>query len=170
MWELRVLLENLMLKRQRVAGSDSQEEIEMLLSVSRTCFAVLFAGLFLIQSGEAVAVGYQFNIKVINNSGQDLEISWVKWRPRGSSEGLSINETCSVADDTIIPAGEYIMPSCRANRQKWQRQIKLGFTCKTSGTHRAGLNFPRGSKKFFARNHAADNGDKYVVKVKAGDC
>ena len=141
----------------------------MLLSASRACFAVLFAGLFLIQSGEVVASGYQFNIKVINNSGQDLEIYWVKWRPKGSSEG-SINKTCSVADDTILPAGEYIMPWCNATRQKWQRQIKLGFKCKTSGTHRAGLNFPRGSKKFFARSHAADNGDKYVVKVKAGDC
>ena len=47
---------------------------------------------------------------------------------------LSFNDSCIVADDTILPTGEYIMPGCNATRQKWQRQIKLGFKCKTNGT------------------------------------
>ena len=131
----------------------------------RSSFLTLIATLIILQSSEAMA-GYIFNVKVVNNSGQNVEIRYITFKAKGKPGSRS----CSGDDDVVISAGSStITPRCFAGAQKWQRQIMVSFFCKSSSATR-NLYFPRGSNKFFARDHAQNNGDKYVTKIKAGDC
>ena len=80
-------------------------------------------------------------------------------------------------DYPIIQNGSSNMhTNCVVQKRKWQRQIQVVFHCKyygsgygESGTLR-NMYFPRGGDKYFARDRAVNNGDKYVVKIKACDC
>ena len=131
----------------------------------RSSLLTLIAGLIIFQSSEAMAT-YFFNVKVINNSGQDIEIKYMTFKSKGNPD----DRICWDNENVLVPAGSSTLkPRCIANAQKWRRQIELNIKCKSSGVSR-NLFFPRGSKKFFARDHAQKNGDKYVTKIKAGDC
>ena len=78
--------------------------------------------------------------------------------------------SCFDEENVLVSAGSStVQPRCAADAQKWQRQIEVSIKCKSSGANR-NLYFPRGNNKFFARDHAKKNGDKYVTKIKAGDC
>ena len=131
----------------------------------RSSLLTLIAGLIIFQSSEAMAT-YFFNVKVKNNSGQDIELKYMRFKAKGNPD----NRTCQNDENVLVSAGSSTLkPRCIANAQKWQRQIEVSIKCKSSGVTR-NLFFPRGSKKFFARDHAQKNGDKYVTKIKAGDC
>ena len=117
-----------------------------------------------VQSSEAMAT-YFFNVKVVNNSGQDIEIRYISWKAKGNS----LSRSCSEDDVRISAGSSTVKPRCIADVQKWQRQIQVSINCKSSGATR-NLYFPRGSKKFFARDYAQKNGDKYITKIKTGDC
>ena len=131
----------------------------------RSSFLMLIAALIILQSSEAMAQ-YYFNVKVVNNSGQNVEIRYITFKAKGNP----ISRSCHADDDVVISAGSStLQPRCSATSQKWQRQIQVSLKCESSGAWRD-LYFPRGSNKFFARDHAQKNGDKYVTKIKAGDC
>ena len=131
----------------------------------RSSLLTLIAGLIIFQSSEAMAA-YYFNVKVVNNSGQNVEIRYITFKAKGNP----ISRSCFGDDDVVISAGSStLQPRCSATSQKWQRQIQVSLKCESSGAWRD-LYFPRGSNKFFARDHAQKNGDKYVTKIKAGDC
>ena len=132
---------------------------------SRSSFLTLIAALIILQSSEAMA-GYYFNVKVVNNSGQTVTVKSIKFKPKANPRW----KNCVEDEDVRITAGSStLVPWCLGDAQKWQRQIRVRLTCGTSGATRD-LYFPRGSNKFFARDHAQKNGDKYVTKIKAGDC
>ena len=131
----------------------------------RSSLLTLIAGLIIFQSSEAMAA-YFFNVKVKNNSGQDIEVEYITFKAKGNPNWKS----CFDDDNVLVSAGSStVQPRCIADAQKWQRQIEVAIKCKSSGANR-NLYFPRGSKKSFARDHAQKNGDKYVTKIKAGDC
>ena len=132
----------------------------------RSSLLTLIAGLIIFQSSEAMTAVYNFNVKVINNSGQDIELRHIRYKAKGNPG----KKNCGWDEQVLVSDGSSTLePRCRASYQKWRRQIELNIKCKSSGVSR-NLCFPRGSKKFFARDHAQKNGDKYVTKIKAGDC
>ena len=136
----------------------------MLLRTIHSSLLTLIAGLIIFQSSEAMAT-YFFNVKVVNNSGQDIEIRYITWKAKGNP----LHKGCSEDDVRISAGSSTVKPRCIADVQKWQRQIRVSIDCKSSGATR-NLYFPRGSKKFFARDYPQKNGDKYITKIKTGDC
>ena len=131
----------------------------------RSSLLTLIAGLIIFQSSEAMAA-YFFNVKVKNNSGQDIEVRYIHFKAKGNP----VWKSCFDEENVLVSAGSStVQPRCAADAQKWQRQIEVSIKCKSSGANR-NLYFPRGNNKFFARDHAQKNGDKYVTKIKAGDC
>ena len=126
----------------------------------------------LLYSSKAAAV-YTFAVKIVNNSGDPINITnvYVK-RKSGTTKECSVR-----SDQDIIQNGSStVSTNCVVPTRKWQRQIRVRFYCDYQGSgygqFGAGrtLSFPRGGNKFFARDHAVNNGDKYVVKIKASDC
>ena len=139
--------------------------LRMLLRTIHSSLLTLIAALIILQSSDAMAK-YRFNVKVVNNSGQTMTLKSIKFTAKGNPRW----KNCVQDDDVRISAGSStVKPTCEASAQKWQRQIMVAIVCKSSDANR-NLYFPRGSKKFFARDHAQKNGDKYVTKIKAGDC
>ena len=127
-------------------------------------FLTLSTALYLLHPSDAAA--YSFNVKVVNNSGEKIKITDVTFKPKNS-----ISKYCIEDINLYVESGaNTIEPRCHSAAQKWQRQIQVRFNCDSgTGAFRT-LYFPRGSKKFFARDHAQKNGDKYVVRIKASDC
>ena len=135
------------------------------MKTNLSSFLTLIATLIILQSSDAMAA-YYFNVKVVNNSGQDIELRHIRFKAKGTPG----KRNCGGDDDVLVSAGSSTLkPRCSATSQKWQRQIQVSIICESSGVWRD-LYFPRGSNKFFARDHAQKNGDKYVTKIKAGDC
>ena len=126
----------------------------------------------LLYSSKAAAV-YNFAVKIVNNSGDPISVSKVSVKRKSGT-----TKECDVrSDQEIIQNGSStVSTNCVVPTRKWQRQIRVRFWCdyQGSGYGQAGalrtLSFPRGGNKFFARDHAVNNGDKYVVKIKASDC
>ena len=135
---------------------------------SRSSFLTLIAALIILQSSEAMA-GYYFNVKVVNNSGQDIELDHIEYKAKGNPSWKGCKRDGDYEEVSISAGSSTVKSTCEASAQKWQRQIMVAIFCKSSGANR-NLYFPRGSTKFFARDHAQKNGDKYVTKIKAGDC
>ena len=142
--------------------------LRMLLRTIHSSLLTLIAALIILQSSEAMAA-YRFNVKVVNNSGQDIELRYMKFKPKGNPRWQHCRNDGELEEVSISAGSSTVKPQCTASSQKWQRQIEVAIKCKSSGANR-NLYFPRGSKKFFARDHAQKNGDKYVTKIKAGDC
>ena len=134
----------------------------------RSSLLTLIAGLIIFQSSEAMAT-YIFNVKVKNNSGQDIELNHIEYKAKGNPHWKGCKRDGDYEEVSISAGSSTVIPTCEASSQKWQRQIMVAIICKSSGATRD-LYFPRGSNKFFARDHAQKNGDKYVTKIKAGDC
>ena len=122
----------------------------------------LIFGVMLVPPSEALA--YNFNVKVVNNSGQEITLWAAEYKGKNGRW-----KNCNDDGLTIATGDSSIRPFCSSKAQKWQRQIKLIFAC-TDSMARRDLYFPRGTNKFFARDHAQKNGNKYVTKIKAGDC
>ena len=126
----------------------------------------------LLYTGKAAAA-YTFAVKIRNNSGDPISISGVSVKRKAGT-----TKECNVrSDEEIIQNGSStVSTNCYVPTRKWQRQIRVSFFCdyQGSGYGQFGalrtLSFPRGGNKFFARDHAVNNGDKYVVKIKASDC
>jgi len=126
----------------------------------------------LLYTSEASAV-YTFAVKIVNNSGDRIKINEVSVKRKAGT-----TKTCRVrSDQELIQNGSStVSTNCFVPVRKWQRQIRVDFTCdyQGSGYGEFGamrtLSFPRGGNKFFAKSHAVNNGDKYVVKIKASDC
>ena len=134
------------------------------MSDKKSFFAVFGLASCLMLAQPSQASNYNFNVKIINNSGQEINL----WSVRFKSKGRGFR-ACN-DDNLMIAAGETTMrPFCPANAQLWQRQIRLVFACLDSQARRD-LNFPRGSNRFYARDHAKTNGDKYVVRIRESDC
>ena len=112
-------------------------------------------------------------MKIVNNSGDRIRINDVSVKRKAGT-----TKKCRVrSDQELIQNGSStVSTNCVVPVRKWQRQIRVDFTCdyQGSGYGQFGamrtLSFPRGGNKFFAKNHAVNNGDKYVVKIKASDC
>ena len=131
-------------------------------------FLTLSTALYLLHPSDAAA--YSFNVKVVNNSGEKIKITDVTFKPKNS-----ISKYCIEDINLYVESGaNTIEPRCHSAAQKWQRQIQVQIKCDYKNESDYGarrtLLFPRGSKKFFARDHAAKNGDKYVTRIKASDC
>ena len=136
----------------------------------RSSFLTLIAALIILQSSEAMA-SYRFNVKVVNNSGQDTELRHIEYEPKGNPRWKGCHDDGDYEELSISAGSSTVKPNCTSSSQKWQRQMQImvSIFCKSSGATRD-LYFPRGSNKFFARDHTQKNGDKYVTKIKAGDC
>lgn len=123
----------------------------------------LFLGISVLMPGKAMA--YTFGVKVINQSGQKIKVRAIRIHKAGA-----ILTGCTDDNNIVISTGDYTLsPQCSAGFDKWKRSIELNFTCVANGYKRQ-LRFPRGTNKFFPRDHAQKNGDKYIVKVKPNDC
>ena len=96
--------------------------------------------------------------------GQEINLWSVEFKSKG--RGF---RACNDDNLMIAAGGSTMQPFCTANAQLWQRQIRLVFACLDSEARRD-LNFPRGSNRFYARDHAKITGDKYVVRIKESDC
>ena len=119
-------------------------------------------GLLMFQPSEAYA--YNFNVEILNDSGQEITLWAVDYKAKGRSW-----QPCNDDRLTIAAGDSSIRPFCSARSQKWQRQIKLTFGC-TDSRARRNLYYPRGSNKFFARDHSQKDGNKYRVRIRPGDC
>ena len=130
------------------------------------------SSLSLLYTSEENAV-YNFAVRIVNNSGDPINIRkvWVKRKAGTQKE-------CYGYDDypTIQNGSSNVNTNCVVMKRKWQRQIQVRFFCKYYGSNygESGalrtLYFPRGGDRYFARDHTVNNGDKYVVKIKASDC
>ena len=127
--------------------------------------------------GHGAVAEYRFAVKVKNNTGHDLNDSvTVTWSSKTDPTGMTPfelirrNAPCWTANDGI-EKGEPHQSQCsrRAAIQKWKRNIKVEFTCPTAGGGKRSIYFPR-NKKWYDRNHAQKNDDRYTVKIKASDC
>ena len=106
-----------------------------------------------------------FDVKVVNKMSHNVEIQSVFYIPKAG-----IPTQCAFIDTQTrsVTPGKFINPSCAASVNKWQRKIQVTFKC-PQNTHARSLNFPR-SGKFFKRDHAINNGQRYTVKLKNNDC
>ena len=138
------------------------------MKTNLSSFLTLVVALIILQSSDAMAK-YRFNVKVVNNSGQDIELNHIQYKAKGNPSWKGCKRDGDYEEVPISAGSSTVIPTCEASSQKWQRQIMVAIICKSSGATRD-LYFPRGSNKFFARDHAQKNGDKYVTKIKAGDC
>ena len=141
--------------------------LRMLLRTIHSSLLTLIAALIILQSSEAMAA-YRFNVKVENDTGQIVTLKSIKFKAKGNP----VWKNCLSDKDVRIDAyagSSTIKPYCTADAQKWQRQLRVTVVCFSSGARRE-LYFPSGSTKFFARDHAQKNRDKYVAKLKLGDC
>ena len=108
------------------------------------------------------ASAYSFAVKVRNSTGHDLAAVSAAARPKGSTK------TNYCFNRQPISAGGSYSDSCSwVATEKWQRQIKVYFTCPGQG--RRSITFPRNGK-FYNRDHATRNSDRYTVTLKASDC
>ena len=127
-------------------------------------FVVFLSVLFLYGfSFDANAVQYKFDVKLKNNTGLDLEDVTVHYRAKGS-----VNDWFCWRED--VSAGSSYFDDCNPRvglAAKWQRQIRVKFTCPGQGSRT--ISFPRNAK-FYKRDHATKNSDRYTVKLKASDC
>ena len=142
--------------------------VRMLLRTIHSSLLTLIAALIILQSSDAMAK-YRFNVKVVNNSGQDIELDHIEYKAKGNPSWKGCKRDGDYEEVSISAGSSTVIPTCEASSQKWQRQIQVSIICESSDANR-NLYFPRGSNKFFARDHAQKNGDKYVTKIKAGDC
>ena len=119
---------------------------------------------------------YRFSIKVINKTGGPINTvitNWVKKPQANVMQRQCWNALMATTPIKINNNGNW-KESCKesAGGQKWKRRIIVSFTC--GDTYADGarqyLYFPRGSKKWYARDHAVKNGDKYTVTIKKNDC
>ena len=108
------------------------------------------------------ANAYEFDVKVKNNTGAELTSLLVDYRPKGEM----FFDDCWTLDS--LAAGDTYYGLCMfAGAEKWKRQIRVRFTCPGQGSRR--ITFPRNAK-FYPRDHAPNNSDRYTVKIKASDC
>ena len=108
------------------------------------------------------ANAYEFDVKVKNNTGAELTSLLVDYRPKGEI----ISNDCWRLDS--LAAGDTYYGLCMfAGAEKWKRQIRVIFTCPGQGMRT--ITFPRNAK-FYPRDHAPNNSDRYTVKIKASDC
>ena len=108
------------------------------------------------------ASAYSFSVQVQNNTGQDLQSVTVLWQAKGNPRpGKCFFER------TISAGGSYEIGCSNTNVEKWQRQINVSFACPGQG--RRTISFPR-KEKFYKRDHASNNSDRYRVKLKSSDC
>jgi hypothetical protein len=106
---------------------------------------------------------YNFSVKVINKTGGTITNVSTGWIAKPSKLGL-----CWY--NVTIKNNKYNKESCMssASVQKWKRRLKVSFDCASGNS--SVLYFPRGSNKWYAKDHAVKNGDKYTVKIKQSDC
>ena len=135
--------------------------------------AIAFSSCIPLLFSSKAAATYVFAVKIVNNSGDPIKVTsaYVK-RKSGTTKECDVR-----SDQELIQNGSStVSTNCYVLKRKWQRQIRVRFWCDYQGSDygQAGalrtLSFPRGGNKFFARDHAVNNGDKYVVKIKASDC
>ena len=127
-------------------------------------FFVILLGSLALYGFSFEASAYSFTVKVRNNTGHDLGNVTARWQAKGSR--ALIREACFTQHP--IPAGGSYQNSCgTASAEKWQRQIQVSFSCPGQGLRT--ITFPR-KAKFYKRDHATNNGDRYTVKLKGSDC
>ena len=148
-----------------VLALNTSRKYRFMLILRKLVFTLLTfsTALYLLHPSEAAA--YLFNVKVVNNSGETIRITSVSAKPKNGQRKYCDGDMMYLANGSNT-----IEPFCIASAQKWQRQIRVNFKCDSGNGAYRQLNFPRGSKKFFDRDHAQKNGDKYVVRIKTSDC
>ena len=88
----------------------------MLLRTIHSSLLTLIAVLIVFQSSEAMAWTYPFNVKVVNNSGQDIKIREITAKAKGNP---NIRECEQYDGGLLIPAGSStVRPRCVAATQK----------------------------------------------------
>ena len=105
---------------------------------------------------------YSFSVQVQNNTGHDLKSVTVRWKGKGNPRPGSC-----FYERTITAGGSYEIGCSNTSVEKWQRQINVSFACPGHGLRT--ISFPR-KTKFYKRDHASNNSDRYRVKLKASDC
>ncbi len=109
------------------------------------------------------AADYNFSVKVKNNTNNMLTNVTAYWKAKGSNK----QKTCW-SDSKAIQKKKSIQHRCgsTANSKKWQRRIQVNFDC-PNGT---GVKYFPAANKYFARDHAVNNKNKYTVTIKTSDC
>ncbi len=135
-----------------------------------------FCIFFLLIFGASANAEYAFSVKVLNKTGHDLDENvTVTWSSKTDPTGLTplqfIRKNAPCWTSGSIKKGKAHQSQCTrsAALQKWKRNVKVEFTCPTSGGGKRSIYFPR-NKKWYDRDHAQNNKDRYTVKLKASDC
>ena len=111
------------------------------------------------------ANAYEFDVKVKNNTGAELTEVIVRYRGRLEEWGDIVGSCWNL---NSLAAGETYYDRCPlVMTEKWRRQIRVSFKCPGQGSRT--ITFPRNAK-FYPRDHAPNNSDRYTVKIKASDC
>ena len=115
------------------------------------------------------ANAYDFSVKVKNNTGQDLHNVRVEYKSK-TVLGMTEMKEC-FGPGVAIPAGGSYEDNCiSATMEKWQRRIFITVVCpRLTRAYAWTIGYPR-KQKFYNRDHATNNGDRYTVKIKATDC
>ena len=127
-------------------------------------FFVILLGFLVLCLASFEAKAYSFSAKVINETGHDLSTVRTMYRAKGAKN----SKNCWTR--MPLEAGASHQSKCartNQNVEKWQRQILVDFRCPGQGERQ--ISFPRNAK-FYKRDHATKNGDRYTVKIKASDC
>lgn len=143
---------------------ESRLILKKTLNKPKPILALSVVSAFVFSAANPAVASYNFSVRVTNNTGGEVSNVLVKWFAKGTPRP----EWCYSVPN--LPRGDDHKASCKnsANVQKWQRRLKVTFNC-TSGSE-VSLYFPRGTKKFYARDHAVSNRDSYSVKLKKSDC
>ena len=114
------------------------------------------------------ANAYDFSVKVKNNTDQDIRNVRAEY---ASKTVLGMTERKECFGPVTIPAGGSYEDNCiSASVEKWQRRIFVTVVCpRFSVAYGQSRGYPR-KQKFYNRNHATNNGDRYTVKIKSTDC
>ena len=124
------------------------------------------------------AFAYEFSIKVVNKTGGDLYLHlFARYEGKGASpkscDVLYVNPEyqSEYASTIVIPNNENLQYQClNVRAEKWQRQIRIRFSCVDAHYDSSRvINYPK-SKKFYDRDYPSKNGDRYTIVVKEKDC
>jgi len=138
---------------------DGEKTMKKLLGLM--LFGVLTVAVY---TPSADASYYNLSVQVINKTGGTITNVWTNWYAKGSPSHNYCwsGETILIGDDWNNSCGN------PAKKQKWKRRIRVSFDCPSGNSRK--LFFPRGANKWYAKDHAVKNGDKYTVKIKQSDC
>jgi hypothetical protein len=117
------------------------------------------------------AFAYSFSVKVVNKTGGKLTVyNWVAIHVKGGTQIDLCDRPALPNTHLILENNEHgLYTDCEANVQKWQRAIRVHYSCDYPDEAFREVRYPK-SKKWYDRDYATKNGDRYTILVKKKDC